>query len=510
MKRVACIILVATILVSGLFFGQNVHAQNTVNGTLSVNTEWTVADSPVNFYGTVTVGSGVILTIDPGVIVNLGVYYLLVEGTLTAQGNASNQIVFTDNVYSDNQPQENSLGDPIIFASSSTPWSDATNSGSIIQNAVLDGIYLSIDGASPKIDTCLFNFATGYFAPISIEGGSPVISNNTIDCTPQGSSTSIGVDISGGAPLIASNQFEGDFSGYSNMGVEVGSGAPVITNNAFAAEYGSNSDGVNVISGSPLINNNQFEGNGHLTGIVDSSSFSVTVSNNSFSSCLSGITAQAGSILTVDGNSFLRGTDGIDISSGASLTITNNLIDSNSHYGIDGGGNINSNTISNNQIGIHNPPTSVISDNNIVGNTENSITATIEDVNAQNNWWGITDTATINQTIYDSKDDFHLGTITFVPFSTQPILTAPVIPSYTPTITPIPAPVLTPTPTTEPVSTPTPTPDQYSQTFVYQVGTLINLNLITTATAIVLVIVWVIVILGYVAKRGISNHYAKN
>ena len=157
-----------------------------------------------------------------------------------------------------------------------------------------------------------------------------------------------------------------------------------------------------------------------------------------FSNCLSGITAQTGSILTVEGNSFLKGTDGIDISSGASLTITDNLIDSNSRYGINGGGNINSNTITNNQIGIHNPLTGIISDNNIVGNTENSITATNENINAQNNWWGITDTATINQTIYDSKDDFHLGTVMFVPFLAQPSPTAPAIPSYTPTITPIP------------------------------------------------------------------------
>ena len=229
-----------------------------------------------------------------------------------------------------------------------------------------------------------------------------------------------------------------------------------------------------------------------------------------FSSCLSGVTAQAGSILTVEGNSFLRGTDGIDISSGASVTITDNLIDSNSRYGINGGGNINSNTITNNQIGIHNPPTGVISDNNIVGNTENSVTATIEDVNALNNWWGITDTATINQTIYDSKDDYHIGTVMFLPFLTQPSPTAPAIPTYTPTITPVPTPVLTPTPTAEPVATPTSTPDQYSQTFVYQVGTMINLNLITTATAIILVLAWVIVILGYAAKRGISKHKSKN
>jgi len=509
MKRLACLILILTILVSGLFCVQNIHAQIGGGETIASNTEWTVADSPVNFNGSVTVATGKTLTIDPGVTVNLGMYYLLVDGTLTAEGNASNQIVFTSNVNSGNQTLENSPAEPIIFGSTSTPWSAATDSGSIIQNAVLDGIFLSIDNASPEIDTCLFNFATESVAPITINGGSPVISNNIIDYNDQSSSDSTYINVYGGTPLIASNQFEGDVFGSSNIGIYVSSGAPVITNNTFAAGYGDNCDGVKVFSGTPQITNNQFEGSGYLTGIVDSSSSFITVSDNVFSNCLSGVTAQDESILTVEGNSFLKGTDGIDIiSSGATLTITDNLIDSNSRYGINGGGNINSNTITNNQIGIHNPPSGVISNNNIVGNTENGITATIESINAQDNWWGITDTATINQTIYDSKDDYHLGTIQFTPFLTQPSSTAPAIPIYTPTITPIPppAPTATPTPTDAPPATPLSTPAQDSQSFLNQVGALLNLNMITTAMATALVLVWVIVILGYAAKSGISKY----
>jgi len=125
----------------------------------------------------------------------------------------------------------------------------------------------------------------------------------------------------------------------------------------------------------------------------------------------------------------LGGNDGLDILSGASLTITGNLIDSNSRFGISGDGYIDSNTITNNKVGIHNPPSGIISNNNIVENTLNSIDATTADVNAQNNWWGITDTQTINQTIYDSKVDSTLGTIIFVPFLTQPSSKAPSIPA---------------------------------------------------------------------------------
>ena len=71
-------------------------------------------------------------------------------------------------------------------------------------------------------------------------------------------------------------------------------------------------------------------------------------------------------------------------------------------------------------MGIHNPPSGSINNNNIVSNSVNSITATTANVDAENNWWGTIDTQTINQTIYDLKIDPTLGTISFVPFLTQP------------------------------------------------------------------------------------------
>ena len=94
MKRLACIILIATILVGGLFFVKTTHA-TIVSGTLTVDTHWTQNDSPINFNGTVTVANNVTLTIDPGVTVNLGMYALFVSGTLNATGDPSNEIMFT-------------------------------------------------------------------------------------------------------------------------------------------------------------------------------------------------------------------------------------------------------------------------------------------------------------------------------------------------------------------------------------------------------------------------------
>ncbi len=135
---------------------------------------------------------------------------------------------------------------PIFFASSSTPWSDANNSGSIIQNAILNGVDLQINGASPKIDNCYFTFSSPSVPIISINGvGSPIISNSTISYNGPGAGGVINsINIYGGTPLITSNLFEGDFS------------------------VSKNNNGINVNSGAPLITNNKFEGDGNLNAIV--------------------------------------------------------------------------------------------------------------------------------------------------------------------------------------------------------------------------------------------------
>ena len=96
MKRLACLILIITILISSLAFVRiDVHA-TTVGGTIATNTEWTINDSPIVFNGSVTVAANATLTIDSGVTVNFGAYSsLTVAGTLTAIGTPDNPITFT-------------------------------------------------------------------------------------------------------------------------------------------------------------------------------------------------------------------------------------------------------------------------------------------------------------------------------------------------------------------------------------------------------------------------------
>jgi hypothetical protein len=106
------------------------------------DTTWTKANSPYRFGESVIIKSGVTLTIEPGVTVNLlgfeedypvG-YDLTVEGTLVARGSNTEPIHFSNG--------------SITFEPSSTSWNDQDCSGCIIENVLLD-VTLFINSASP-------------------------------------------------------------------------------------------------------------------------------------------------------------------------------------------------------------------------------------------------------------------------------------------------------------------------------------------------------------------------
>lgn len=74
------------------------EAQTTLTGgNITNNTTWTKAASPYIIENTVTVKPGVLLTIQPGVIIKFTDHYdhLSIEGRLVAQGNSTDPIIFT-------------------------------------------------------------------------------------------------------------------------------------------------------------------------------------------------------------------------------------------------------------------------------------------------------------------------------------------------------------------------------------------------------------------------------
>jgi hypothetical protein len=104
-------------------------------------------------------------------------------------------------------------------------------------------------------------------------------------------------------------------------------------------------------------------------------------------------------------------------------------------------------------------------------------------LNATLNYWGTTDEQIINQSIYDSKNDFNLGTVTFTPFLTSPNPEAIPNPNA-PIPTPYLSPTETPTPTQSPTQTPTlsPTPIPTPSPSVPEFPTWTILFLTATAT----------------------------
>ncbi|MGA1848293.1 MAG: Ig-like domain-containing protein, partial [Thermoplasmatota archaeon] len=64
-------------------------------GSLSMNTRWTASDSPVELLGNISVPSGMVLTIDPGVTVSIPPSaWISVEGVIWAPGTISSPILF--------------------------------------------------------------------------------------------------------------------------------------------------------------------------------------------------------------------------------------------------------------------------------------------------------------------------------------------------------------------------------------------------------------------------------
>jgi parallel beta-helix repeat protein len=347
--------------------------------------------------------------------------YILVNGVLSAIGTNANPIYINGGIggVSFIGPAYYSS---ITFSISSTGWNDATGSGSIIENAILNLTEIDTSSSVKISNDIIIN------GEMSILGGSPLIYGNSISSL---------VYIKGGNCSVSNNQIASGFILYS--GEDGGEGA-TITNNVIsdAQSVSGFRDGI-WFSG---------EASGH-----------VLIENNLISDNYYGIQIFS---------------PNVDIMP-TTLTIQNN-------------------TITNNNVGISvsNSYMPTIIENNLQNNTLNIQLTTdysghSKDVDASNNWWGTTDTQAINQTIYDFKDDFTLGVVTFVPFLTAPNpeamsnLNAPI---PTPTSTQSPSQSSTTTSTSTPTSSSSPSASQSQQSTAS-----LPLELIVAAVVIVIIAV---------------------
>jgi hypothetical protein len=361
------------------------YASTDVSGIIGSDATWTKAFSPYSLAGNVLVGNGATLTIEAGTTVNLNDYYIMVNGTLRAQGTETEQIQFN--------------GGEITFTEHSSDWDEQTGNGCIIENAQIYTTYVGIGSVSVKI-----------------------------------SKSTVNAEISGlGQAIIVNSAINGKVSG------------KVVANNTITGDVNGNTVVNNLIAGTvdgEVISNNTIR-NGQVSAVGSYASGPV-VSNNTILNCDVGISCNGYSVISgnnISGCGVGIGFYVVQVLGGTSVAhplIERNLI-TQCTCGIriilssrfepgTSVSTIRNNTIAHNAVGLYvyidnydGLPTIVY--NNIYDNTDYNMQLaedTNHDINATYNWWGTADTQAINQTIYDYKHDFYLGTVNFVPLLTEP------------------------------------------------------------------------------------------
>jgi hypothetical protein len=436
------LIFLSTLLICSLFLVNAANAKTNVNGEITGNTVWKSNGSPYVFTGAVVVAENAVLTIEPGVTVELASFSLQVKGVIQAIGDSSKPIKFTSNAAESNLTQ-------IFFEASSVDYNETDGTGCIIENAEIS-TSITIQGSAPKICGCQIN------GGISIIQAAPTVSGNTIS----GANFVYGVNVEQeSTPAIISN---------------------VIMEKSVGVCFNLDSNGYA---------NNDYD---------------VDVENNTIVGCLVGIgVGDCQGYIRLYGNLICSGADGIKVVntvSGTNVDIKQNLIMNNT-CGLNVGAqvSIHSNTFYNNTVGIYyNIDTqSLISNNNIMNSTQYNIEVTSVSpsmLEATYNYWGTLDIPTINQTIYDKNNNETLGEVKYLPPLESPDTDAPAIPNVDMNPTPV------STSTSTPIQTPTKT-DQPTQTATAPTGALnflenemgyIEIGVIAALLAVLILIITIV------------------
>ena len=480
------------IALSSLVLVSDVNASNSFHGILTSDATWSKANSPYALDGPTAVNNGVTITVDPGVTLNLNGYYLQVNGTLIASGTD------TDKIY---------------FNGGSVTLTSVSSSSSVIQNAIFtDGLSV---GSSAKITKCSLNIDVNDGSPtvtynsigaINANGGSPIISNNDITGN---------FLITGGSATISANTIHSrpwdrkgspTFTGnklYDGIGADSSGGLLTVINNEL---YSSNNYPIIYVQGiNAVITNNKIVGaNNNPNGLsVHGILSTVTVSQNQIYGCNIGFDIQ-GCFATVAKNVVFNNKVGLNMLYQAPITGASGI------YANSGNAVVEDNSIANNAVGIQYSPygqLTIIKNNNFQDNSEYFLKLqSLNDLTIGNNWWGTTDTAAINQKIYDNKNDFNLGKVTVNPILMAPDSQAPAIPTDLITLA-------TPVPTAEPTANPTqltgtstPIPTQNPTATSNQPGTSTSFNGIEVAILAVLIVIAVLLgILIVTLRRKRAN-----
>lgn len=346
-----------------------------VGGVISVNTVWTVSNSPYIVKSNLLLEAGAELIIEPGVEIKFEPSVgLWIYGTFKAQGTAESRILFTSN---NSSPQRGDWRGVLFGAEDSYI---ANDKGSYLSGSILN--FCTIEYAAP-LDSQI--------PAIKVNNSSVYIENLILRHT--GSNRGLDYTTAKQTNTIIKNCEFIDIYG-SNMLFNSGKASIIKCNFEGGAGFGPYSWGLNNITN------------------VDSCNFR----NCTYEGM--GTNIKKDGILNVTNCSFCNNKTGLTISCALNWENNSLRISNSSFYGNDVGINIINwyETIQDIRINLCN-----IYENNIYQiKTEYSNNQRY--VDATNNWWGLTDEIEIEKGIYDFYDDFTLSKIFYKPYKTSPIL----------------------------------------------------------------------------------------
>ncbi len=449
----ASVFIMILIFSASLAMVSSVSAADSFHGVITQSQTWTKANSPYTLDGPTSIASGVTITVEPGVTVNLNSYYLQVNGSLIVRGTASDKIYFTNGrvIYTPSSPGGT------IFEYTVTDELDTATTLTITKNTFNK---LVAGGSSTVTDNTI--------AHLGAEGSATITKNQiTKSCDVSGSAKVTQNNIQtrvvfrgGSITTISNNQIS------DGVHCDAGGGTVIVTDNQIT---NINDYPIIFITGAEAtVSNNRIVGrNSPKSGIGIMGSYHssiqtrVTITGNQISGCKTGIDFYGG-WGTIKQNVIVNNNLGMSISVSSSFSIPapgTNV------------GTIEQNTIAKNSVGLQYSPEQLaitIQNNNLQENSNYNFKITgTNDISIPNNYWGTTSTDEIKQKIYDYNFDFNLGKVNYTPILNQPAAGAPAIPSDIPTIAPTQAPTNQPTtnpttatPQTTTSATPTVAPSQ--------------------------------------------------
>ncbi len=380
------------------------------NTQYTQNTTWT-SDKTYILNGTVIVGSGITLTIQPGTVVkgNSG-KFMRIDGTLIAQGTEQSPITFTTNAANKDKWGGLRFADTAVSASLDV-------NGNYVAGSILRYVTISHATAGVNLGTQAPYIANSTFhdndTGIQSNSDAPRIEKNIFR------ENVTAISLMSGYPIIYGNYFTRNKNRTMGSAID-GNGSPQILSNTFIDEQGYHI--IRLASGNPmLVNSLVVRGNRIVSnsgGLVISGMQIVEIEDNLIANnhgfCQSPPCLSTGfSVLS------------LHLQSLGSLAVNNNTIINNNGYGLwlQGSGT-NSVTVAN---------------NNLFGNGDydlylqsGSPGAQNFIINATNNFWDV-EASTIAGRIHDCTFDENgcgsssstLGKVHYSPYLAEPIQNAP-------------------------------------------------------------------------------------